>query len=114
MSTPRVIKLDELPWSNIAHELVGDDHGGVGVCVIFVDAPPGRGPGLHKHPYDEVFIVQEGQGTFVVGDEELVLKAGDIGIIPAGTPHAFSNTGDGPLRQVDIHVSSGFSTEWLE
>jgi hypothetical protein len=28
-------------------------------------------------------------------------------------PHAFVNTGDGPLRQVDIHVSPHFATEWL-
>lgn len=114
MSAARLIKLSDLPLSNIAHELVGDDHGGVGVCIIFVDAPPGRGPSLHKHPYDEVFIVQEGEGTFVVGDEEMRLGAGDIAVIPAGTPHSFSNTGDGPLKQIDIHVSSGFSTEWLD
>jgi hypothetical protein len=24
------------------------------------------------------------------------------------------NCGDGPLRQIDIHVSPSFSTEWLE
>jgi mannose-6-phosphate isomerase-like protein (cupin superfamily) len=108
-----VIRQDALPWSAIAHELVGEDHGGVGVCVLFVDAAPGQGPGLHKHPYEEVFIVQEGRGTFVVGDEEVEVGAGEIAIVPADTPHRFVNTGDGQLRQVDIHVSPRFSTEWL-
>ena len=109
-----VIKQDSLPLSNIARELVGRQYGDLGVCIIFVDAPPGRGPGLHKHPYEEVFIVQEGRGSFTVGDEELEAGPGDILIVPAGEPHAFVNSGDGPLRQIDIHVSPHFDTEWLD
>jgi mannose-6-phosphate isomerase-like protein (cupin superfamily) len=108
-----VIKQADLPWSNIARELVGADHGGIGLCVIFVDAEPGRGPGLHTHPYDEVLIIEQGRATAKVGDETLEVGAGDIVLIPAGSPHAFTNTGDGPLRQIDIHASPRFSTEWL-
>ncbi len=37
-----------LPFSAFARELVGVDHGGVGVCVIFVEAAPGEGPSLHR------------------------------------------------------------------
>jgi hypothetical protein len=32
----------------------------------------------------------------------------------AGEPHAFVNSGDGPLRSVNIHASPRFVTEWLE
>ena len=35
-------------------------------------------------------------------------------VAPAGVAHKFVNSGDGPLRQVDIHVSPSFSTEWLD
>ncbi len=107
-----VIRQEDLPFSRIAHELVGTEHG-AGVCVLFVDAPPGDGPSLHRHPYEELFIVQEGRCTFQLGDEELDAAAGDIVIAPAGVPHRFVNTGDGPLKQIDIHVSAEFSTEWL-
>jgi mannose-6-phosphate isomerase-like protein (cupin superfamily) len=109
----QLIKQSELPFSNIAHELVGADHGGAGVCVIFVDAPPGGGPSLHKHPYEEVFITLEGEASFVAGDQELQAGAGDVVIVPADTAHAFTNTGSGRLRQIDIHVSPSFDTEWL-
>ncbi len=108
-----VIRVEDLPFSAIAHELVGAEHGGVGVCILFVDAAPGQGPALHKHPYEEVFIVQEGRGTFVLGDEEIDVGAGEIVVAPADVPHRFVNTGDGPLRQIDVHVSPSFSTEWL-
>jgi mannose-6-phosphate isomerase-like protein (cupin superfamily) len=107
-----VLSQQELPFSNIARELIGADHD-VDVCVIFVEAPPGRGPSLHTHPYAELLIVQEGRGTFVLGDEERELGAGEIAIVPPGTPHAFTNTGDVPLRQIDIHLSRSFRTEWL-
>ena len=107
-----VIKLDSLPLSTIARELEGHLHG-AGVCLIFVDAPPGGGPGLHTHPYEEVFIVQEGTCTFTVGDEAIPAGPGDILVVPAEVPHAFVNDGDGPLKQIDIHVSPRFDTTWL-
>ena len=107
-----VISQSSLPFSRIARELVGAEHD-AGVCLIFVDAPPGDGPSLHRHPYEEVFITQEGRCTFVVGDDTFEAGAGDIVIAPANVPHRFVNSGDGPLRQIDIHVSPRFETEWL-
>ena len=107
-----IIKQDQLPWSNIAHELVGAEHG-LEITILFVDAEPGRGPALHRHPYTEVFIVQEGQATFTVDGEQLEVAAGDIVVAHADQAHAFVNSGTGPLRQVDIHMSPSFSTEWL-
>ena len=112
MADVQIIRIDELPLSNIAREFVGGDHGGVGICAIFVDAPPGRGPSLHRHPYVEVLITQEGRATLFLGDEEREVGAGEMVVVPAGQWHAFVNSGDGPLRQIDIHVSPGFETEW--
>jgi mannose-6-phosphate isomerase-like protein (cupin superfamily) len=108
------MRIEDLPKSNFSHELIGDDHGGVGVSIIFVEAPPGSGPSLHKHPYVEIFVVQQGEALFVAGSEERTVRAGEVVIAPAETPHRFVNTGDETLRQVDIHLSPRFVTEWLE
>jgi mannose-6-phosphate isomerase-like protein (cupin superfamily) len=108
-----VLKQEELRLSVIARELVGTDHG-LEITLLFVDAAPGQGPSLHRHPYDEVFIVQEGQASFRLADEQLEVGAGDIVVAHANEPHAFVNSGAGPLRQVDIHVSPTLQTEWLE
>lgn len=94
-------------------EFQGQEHGGTGISLIFVDAEPGNGPSLHRHEYDEVFIVQEGQATMTAGDRELVVNAGDIVVVPAGQPHGFVNSGTGRLRQIDIHLSPRYVTEWL-
>ena len=96
-----------------AGEFEGHEHGGTGISMIFVDAAPGRGPSLHKHDYDEVFVVQEGTATMTAGDRTIEVSAGDIVVVPAGQPHAFVNSGTGPLRQIDIHLSPRYVTEWL-
>jgi mannose-6-phosphate isomerase-like protein (cupin superfamily) len=105
----QVIKRSELP----ENELIGGDHGGAGVCVIFVDNQPGRGPALHKHPYEELFITLEGEATFIVDGEEIVATPEEVVIVPPDTPHGFTNSGEGRLRQINIHVSPRFHTEYL-
>jgi mannose-6-phosphate isomerase-like protein (cupin superfamily) len=95
------------------NEFQGCRHG-AGVSFIVVDAPPGSGPRLHRHPYEEVFVVQEGSVTFTAGDETIEVKGGQVVVVPAGVPHKFVNSGAERLRQVDIHASDRFLTEWLE
>lgn len=95
-------------------ELIGDDDGGIGASVIFVDLDPGNGPRLHKHPYPELFFVVEGESTFTDGTETRLVHAGEAVMAEPDQPHAFINSGTGPLRQIDIHLSPRFETEWLE
>jgi mannose-6-phosphate isomerase-like protein (cupin superfamily) len=108
-----VVDRNRLPAGGFSRELEGADHGGVGISIIFVDAEPGQGPALHKHEYDEIFIVQEGEAAMTVGTDERIVKAGEIAVVPAGRPHRFVNSGTGRLRQIDIHLSPRFVTEWL-
>jgi mannose-6-phosphate isomerase-like protein (cupin superfamily) len=105
-----VVDRDQLTDS----ELEGYQFGGAHVCVIFVDLPPGGGPKLHRHPYEEVFIVLEGQANFTVGSGTVDARAGQVLVVKPGVPHKFINSGDGRLRQIDIHCNDRFVTEWLE
>lgn len=100
-----VIAKYELPHSTIAHKFEGYRYGDANVSFFLVDSPPGSGAGLHKHPYEEVIVVQEGEATFTVGDATVKVTGGQIVVVPAGVPHKFVNSGTGPLRQVDIHPS---------
>jgi hypothetical protein len=40
---------------------VGADHGGVPASFILDRSQPGDGPALHRHPYDEVWVLDEGR-----------------------------------------------------
>jgi mannose-6-phosphate isomerase-like protein (cupin superfamily) len=108
-----VIDRDALPRDGYTYEFEGGSQG-TDVSFIWVEMPPAQGVRLHKHPYKEIFVIQEGVAAFTVGAASLEAHAGQIVIVPANTPHKFLNAGDGALRQVDIHLSKEFITEWLE
>jgi len=66
---------------------------------------PGTGPKLHVHPYDEIFVLQEGNARFFVGDQVIDATAGETVLGPAGLPHKFINLGPGRFQTLDIHLS---------
>lgn len=109
-----VLSKDDLARSGNTYDFQGYLHDATHFSFLWVDMPPGEGPRLHKHPYEEVFIILEGRSTFTVGSTTLEAEAGQVVIAPPDTPHKFVNSGSGPLRQIDIHASPRFITEWLE
>jgi quercetin dioxygenase-like cupin family protein len=109
-----IIDRDELPHSETAHRFEGHPNGEAEVSFFLIDAPGGSGPGLHTHPYAEVFVIQDGEVTFTAGDETIEAKAGQIVVVPAGVPHKYVNSGAGRARHIDIHASGRMTTEWLE
>ncbi|MGI8911389.1 MAG: cupin domain-containing protein [Rubrobacteraceae bacterium] len=108
-----VIDVNGLPGGENAVRFDGYEHG-ANVSFFITRNRPGTGPGLHLHPYEETFIVQEGEARYTVGGETIEVRAGQIVMAPAGTPHKFVNTGPGVLRQVNIHPVARMQTEWLE
>ena len=54
---PAGIEEDELPG-----RFEGAD--GARRVVFLARTPPGRGPNLHRHPYEETFVVHEGRLSF--------------------------------------------------
>jgi len=111
-----LINIVELPLSGeTARVFEGVQYGDTNVSFLLInDAPPGSGPSLHSHPYEEIFVIQAGQATFTVGDATIEATGGQIVIAPAGIPHKFVNSGKTLLQSINIHPSSRMITEWLE
>ena len=107
------VRQRDLPFVGSSHQFVGADHGDVAVSVFLLNALPGKGPGPHRHPYDEVQFIKKGRGLYVVAGHEFEAGTGDILVIKAGEIHSFKNTGDTPLVQVDVHLSPRFIQENL-
>jgi quercetin dioxygenase-like cupin family protein len=107
------VRQQDLPFMGSSHHFVGADQGPVDISAFLLRALPGRGPGLHRHPYDEVQFVQEGRGLWTVNGEEFQAGAGDILVIKAGEIHGFRCIGDAPLVQIDVHLSPRFIQENL-
>jgi mannose-6-phosphate isomerase-like protein (cupin superfamily) len=97
-------------WTENYEELPG----AAGISIILEStSQAGVGPRLHRHPYAETFIIRRGSANFTIGDEEVVGRAGQILVVPAGTAHKFA-TGPEGYEAVHIHANERFVTEWLE
>ena len=104
-----LIKAGSLPTGNVE----GGEFGAT-TSLIIDHSGPGRGPRLHKHPYDETRIFIEGDLTFQAGEERFNATPGDIVIVPPETPHKFTSNGPGACHLVCIHANPTFVTDWLE
>lgn len=50
----------------------------------------GNGAPLHSHPHRQIDYVISGQGEFQIGEEKMILKAGDTVTIEPNVPHTFT------------------------
>lgn len=105
------IQRKDLPYRGSSHHFVGANNGDVNISVFLFHGMPGSGPEPHFHPYDEVQFIQEGRGRWVVNGEEFEAGAGDILVIKAGEIHGFKCI-EGPLVQLDVHLSPRFIQEY--
>jgi len=110
---PAPLPFTDLPGSERARRFEGKDHG-ANVSFFLSTHAPGEGPRLHRHPYEETFILLQGEATFTVGDETLTPDPGHVLIVPPNTPHKFVNSGEGRLQQVSIHSAPAMEQEDLE
>ena len=97
-----VINANALPNGN----LEGAEHGAT-ISVILDHSEPGHGPRLHKHPYDETWVVVEGSLTFQSGEDQLKAGPGDIIIVPPD-PDALglANAVLGSISELDARLVS--------
>jgi mannose-6-phosphate isomerase-like protein (cupin superfamily) len=64
-----------------------------GSMVVKYYAPRGRDEQT-PHTRDELYVVAQGQGTFINGDEEHPFGVGDVLFVPAGVEHRFEDFTD--------------------
>ena len=68
---------------------------------------PGQTHALHAHPgMDKLYLVVEGEGTFLLEGQELPMRSGDLLIAPQGVPHGVRN--GGPERLLVLAVLAPF------
>jgi quercetin dioxygenase-like cupin family protein len=61
----------------------------------------------HVHPYDEYFVVVQGEYTLIIGGKRIKMAAGEEYHIPSGVPHA----GESPAGTRTIHAFGGRRAE---
>ena len=75
--------------------------------LIDMHVPPGGGPPPHRHDFEEMFTVLDGEVELTFRGEHLVARAGETVNVPANAPHAFTNASDRPARLLCLCSPAG-------
>jgi quercetin dioxygenase-like cupin family protein len=59
-------------------------------------------PALHSHPHEQITYIVSGCAEFVLGDEVLQVKAGDLLLVPPDVPHSLKVVGDETVLNIDV------------
>ena len=86
-------------------------------CLIDMLVPDGGGPPPHRHDFEEMFTLLEGELEFTFRGETQTVRAGSTVNIPANAPHVFKNKSGmtvhmlcmcTPAGQEEFFVAVGF------
>lgn len=78
-------------------------HGTLSVEIYAPRGSDAQGP----HTRDEAYVVMQGTGEFVFGDQRAAFSAGDFLFVPAGIVHRFENFTDDLVVWVIFWGSEG-------
>ncbi|TCU78762.1 hypothetical protein EDE08_101544 [Bradyrhizobium sp. R2.2-H] len=75
------------------------------VVQVRVDFPPGVVAVRHSHPGEELVYMIEGELEYRLdGRPPVILKAGDVLLIPHGVHHAVTNVGSGNAAELATYI----------
>ena len=86
--------------------LTGKDTAGR-YCLIDMLVPPGGGPPPHRHDFEEMFTLLEGEIEVTFRGLISVVRAGETANIPANAPHQFRNASGRPARLLCLCSPAG-------
>jgi quercetin dioxygenase-like cupin family protein len=83
-------------------------------ALIDMWVPPGGGPPPHRHDFEEMFHVLEGEVEVLFRGAKSTARAGVTVNIPANAPHAFKNVSNKPARLLCMVSPAGEEQFFLE
>jgi quercetin dioxygenase-like cupin family protein len=75
--------------------------------LIDMHVPPGGGPPPHRHDFEEMFTVLDGEVEVTFRGETITARQGETINVPANAPHAFVNPTDTPSRLLCLCAPAG-------
>lgn len=109
-----------LVYSGISVKMMVDSDLGANLSTMFmVRYEPSGVAGTHDHPFEETYLVLEGEVDAGFDGERHRLAAGDVAWAGAGCVHGFSNPADRPVRWLETQApqpparhSYRFTRDW--
>lgn len=85
-----IIKKNELVEENMLPNISGRMFSSDNNSFSFTNFKNGARSPKHKHPMEEVLIILEGSGEFLIGEDVHEVGKGDVIIVPPMTLHQFT------------------------
>src|ERR1700730_5364044 len=86
--------------------IAGQDTAGK-YTLIDMHVPPGGGPPPHRHDFEEMFTVLDGEVRVTFRGQTIVARPGQTINVPANAPHSFTNATDTPSRLLCMCAPAG-------
>jgi quercetin dioxygenase-like cupin family protein len=83
-------------------------------CLVDMLVPDGSGPPPHRHDFEEMFTLLEGELEFIFRGNKTTLKAGETINIPANAPHVFKNKSGKTVRMLCMCTPAGQDEFFME
>ena len=83
-------------------------------CLVDMLVPPGGGPPPHRHDFEEMFTILDGEIELTFRGKAHKASAGSTVNIPANAPHAFKNNSDKPARLLCMCTPAGQEEFFME
>lgn len=89
-------------------------------CLVDMLVPDGGGPPPHRHDFEEMFTLLEGELEFTFRGQAQTVRAGSTVNVPANAPHSFKNKSGGtahmlclctPAGQEELFMAVGFPVD---
>jgi quercetin dioxygenase-like cupin family protein len=94
-----------LVYSGISVKMMVDSDLGAFLATMFmVQYEPGGFAGAHDHPFEEAYLILEGEVEAVFDGRAFRLGPGDIAFAGVASTHEFANVGDGPVRWLETQA----------
>jgi quercetin dioxygenase-like cupin family protein len=75
--------------------------------LIDMHVPPGGGPPPHRHDFEEMFTILDGEIELTFRGVSAVATAGETINVPANAPHQFRNVSERPARLLCLCSPAG-------
>ena len=76
-------------------------------CLIDMLVPPNGGPPPHRHDFEEMFTLLDGELAFTFRGETRTVAAPSTVAIPANAPHSFRNVSDETVHMLCLCSPAG-------
>jgi quercetin dioxygenase-like cupin family protein len=83
-------------------------------CLIDMLVPDGGGPPPHRHDFEEMFSLLDGELEFTFRGQTQTVKAPATVAIPSNAPHQFKNVSGKTVHMLCICAPAGLDAMFLE